>query len=244
MHDDEVALGARLLGACGRAAQAIAAERTDQRSGDDADAAVAQAIQMVHRLERRLRIVDVHARDAEPRAELAAVDDRRAPRRHRADEHRGLLRQPVPEEDEPISFLTFQHQRVPLLALIVVLRVADEHRVAAALRGVFDALQNEREKRIRDVGHGDEELRRPERPQILRRGVRLVAEAFDRLHHAAPRVGRDDVGLAQHARNGGRGNPGPLRHFVDVRHDSIFWMGRCAAPIILRPPLAPRRASC
>src|SRR5439155_23834792 len=74
---------------------------------------------------------------------LPIFDDRRAPRRHRTDEHRGLLRQPVPEEDEPISFLTFQHQRVPLLALIVVLRVADEHRVAAALRGVFDALRSE-----------------------------------------------------------------------------------------------------
>ena len=68
VHDDEVALGALLLRARRRAAQAIAAERADQRTGDDADPAVAQAVEMVHRLGGGLGVVDVHARDAEARA--------------------------------------------------------------------------------------------------------------------------------------------------------------------------------
>src|SRR5436309_3005011 len=70
----------------GRAAEPIATERAVQRAGDDADLPVAKTIEMIHGLGRRLRVVDVDAGDAEPRAELAAVDDRRAPRRHCAHE--------------------------------------------------------------------------------------------------------------------------------------------------------------
>ena len=65
--DDEVAFGAGLLRTRRGAAQAIAAERTDQRAGDDADAAVAEPIEMVHRIGRRGGVVDVHAGDAEAR---------------------------------------------------------------------------------------------------------------------------------------------------------------------------------
>ena len=79
-------LGLDRFGRAGRAAQAVAAERADERSGDDADAAMAERVQMIHRLGGGRGVVDVHARDAELRAELAAVDDRRAARRHRADQ--------------------------------------------------------------------------------------------------------------------------------------------------------------
>jgi len=44
------------------------------------------------------------------------------------------------EEDEAVGFLAPQHQRVPLLAGLLVLRVADEHGIALALRRVFDAV--------------------------------------------------------------------------------------------------------
>ena len=62
-----VPFGAGLLRTRRDAAQAIAAERADQRSGDDADAAVAESIQMIHRIGRRGGVVDVHAGDAEAR---------------------------------------------------------------------------------------------------------------------------------------------------------------------------------
>ena len=65
--DDQIPFGAGLLRARRDAPQAIPAERADQRSGDDADPAVAQSIEMVHRISRRLGVVDVHAGDAEAR---------------------------------------------------------------------------------------------------------------------------------------------------------------------------------
>ena len=173
---------------------------------------------MVHRFGGGFGVVDVDARHAEPRIELAAVDDRRAPRRDRVGEGRRFLRQPVTEKDQAVGFLAPQHQRVPLLAGLLVLRVADEHGIALALRRVFDALQDQREKRIGDVRHGDEELRGPQRAQILRGRVRRVAERLDRPQHFAAGVGRHDVGLAQHARHGCGRDAGALRDFVDVGH--------------------------
>src|SRR4029453_6633066 len=86
--DDEIALGARRLRPPGGALKAVATQRTDQRPRHDADTAMAEPVQVVHRLRRGLRVVDVDARDAEARVELAAVDDRRAARGHRAHELR------------------------------------------------------------------------------------------------------------------------------------------------------------
>ena len=116
------------LRARGGAAQAIAAERADERTGHDADAAMAEAVEMVHRLGRRLGVVDVHARNAEARAELAAVDDRRAARAAHQRRARGFFRQPMAEKDQAVGFLPLQHHRVALFALLVVLRVADAAR--------------------------------------------------------------------------------------------------------------------
>ena len=47
------------------------------------------------------------------------------------------------EKDQAVGFLALQYQPVAFLALLVVLRVADEHGIAFALGGVFDALQNQ-----------------------------------------------------------------------------------------------------
>ena len=210
-----------LLRARGRAAQAIAAERADQRAGDDPDVAVAEPIQIVHRLGGRLGVVDVDAGDAEPRRELAAVDDRRAPRRHRPHQRRRFLRQPMAEEDQAVGFLPLEHQRVAILARLVVLRVAEQHGVAFALRGVFNSLENQREKWVGDVGHRDEQLAGAQRAQVLGRGVRRVVEELDGLHHFAAGVGRDDVGLAQDTGNGGGGDAGAFGDLVDVGHSGV-----------------------
>ena len=158
-------------------ARAVAPRSRSRLSGltsgpvDDADAAVPEAIEVVHRIGRGRRVVDVHAGDAEARAELAAVDDRRAAGRHRADERRRFLRQAVAEEDQAVGLLALQHQRVAFLALLVVLRVAEQHGVAFALRGVFDALEDQREERVRDVRHGHEQL-------SVRSVRRFLAAAF------------------------------------------------------------------
>ena len=128
--------------------------------------------------------------------------------RHRADQRRRFRRQAMAEHDQAIGFLALQHQRVAILARLVVLRVAEQHRVAVALRRVLDSLEDEREERVGDVGHGDEQLAGAERAQVLGGGVRGVVEQLDRLHHPAPRVGRDDARLAEHARDGRGGDAG------------------------------------
>ena len=158
-----------------------------------ADALVPQVVEQVHRVGGRARVVDVHARDAEPRVELAAVDDRRAARRRAARQRRGRLGQAMAEEDQAVGLLAVQHEGVALLAAFVVLRVADEHRVVFALRGVLDALEDEREERVRDVGDGDEQLAGAGGAQVLRGRVRNVAEDVDGLEDLQPRLDRDDI---------------------------------------------------
>ena len=69
------------------------------------------------------------------------------PGRHRAHQRRRFLRQTMTEKDQAVGFLAAQHQRVAFLTLLVVLRVAEQHRVALALRRVLDALQDQREER-------------------------------------------------------------------------------------------------
>src|SRR5712671_1355892 len=59
VHDNRLAFGPLLLGARHRAAQAIAAQWADQRAGDDADAAMSEPIEVVHRFEGGGGVVDV-----------------------------------------------------------------------------------------------------------------------------------------------------------------------------------------
>jgi hypothetical protein len=126
----------------------------------------------------------------------------------------------VAEHDQTVSFLTLEHERVAILALLVVLRIAEQHGVAFTLRRVFNSLENQRKKWIGDVRHGDEQLARAQRAQVFRRGVRLVVEELDRLHHFTARVGRHDTGLAQDTGDRGRGDAGALGDLVDVGHVS------------------------
>ena len=64
-------------------------------------------------------------------------------------------------------------------------------------------------------------LPRAQRAQVLRGRVRRVAEPLDGGHHLAPRVGRDDVGLAEHARDGRGRDAGAFGDFVDVGHGHL-----------------------
>ena len=61
-------------------------------------------------------------------------------------------------------------------------------------RGVFDALQDRRKKRIRDIRNRDDQLSRPQCPQILRRAVGLVSEPLHDVDHLAA------SGLGDHVR--------------------------------------------
>ena len=167
VHDEEVLLGLAASARAGRAEQAVAAERADERAGHDADAAMAERVQMIHRLGGGRGIVDVHARDSELWAELAAVDDRRASRGAiERTSSRRCLRQAMAEEDQAVGFLAPEHQRVAFLAFLVVLRVAEQHGIALALRRFLDAPKDQREERVGDVRHGHEQLARSERPQV------------------------------------------------------------------------------
>ncbi len=78
--DEQVLFGLDRLGRAGHAKEAVPAERADERSRDDADPAMAERVQMMHRLGSRRGIVDVHAGDSKLWTELAAVDDRRTSR--------------------------------------------------------------------------------------------------------------------------------------------------------------------
>src|SRR5687768_16804234 len=137
------------------AGEAVAAERADQGAGDDADTPMAELVYVIHRQACRLGVVDMHARHAKRRAELAGVHDRRMEWRRGLDEAGGLPRQPMSEEDQSIGVLAAYHLSVALFTALVVLRVAEQYRVAFALGGVLDPLQEERKERVGNVGNGD-----------------------------------------------------------------------------------------
>ena len=177
---------------------------------------MAEIVEQVHHVGGGAGVVDVDAGDAEARVELAAVDDRRAARRGGVGEGGGGARQAMAEENQPVGLLAVQHQRVALLAALVVLRVADQHRVVVALRRFLDALQDQREERIGDVGHRDQQLAGARRAQVLGGRVGNIAERFDGLEDLELGADRDDVGTAEHPRDGGRGHPGAFGDFVDV----------------------------
>ena len=206
--------------------QAVAAERADQWAGHDPDPPVTQAIEMRHRFGGRLGVVDVDARQPQPRAEFAAVDDRRAPRGDALHQRRRLFRQPVAEEDQAVGLLPLEHFRVAFLPLLLVLRVADQHVVPLALRRVLDALEDEREEGVRDVGDGDNQLAGAQRAQALGDRVRREAEAFDRLQDAPAGARRDDVRAAQDTRDGRGRDTGALGDFVDGGHVSCSQVRR------------------
>jgi hypothetical protein len=53
------------------------------------------------------------------------------------------LGEPVAEEDQAVGLTSLQHQRVLLLAIIVVLCIAKQHGVAGVKRRALDALQDQ-----------------------------------------------------------------------------------------------------
>jgi hypothetical protein len=103
-----------------------------------------------------------------------------------------------------------------------VLRIAEQHRVAGPLRRFLDCLQNQREERVRDVGHRYQQLAGAQRPQVFRRGVRHVAKMLDREQYLLACAGGDDIRTTQDAGDGGRGDPRPFGDRVDVRHERII----------------------
>ena len=80
VRDEQVVFGLDRFGRAGHAEETVPAERADERSRHDADPAMAERVQMIHRLGGGCGIVDVHARDSELWTELAGVDDRRTSR--------------------------------------------------------------------------------------------------------------------------------------------------------------------
>ena len=153
------------------------------------------------------------------RAELATIDHRRTQRGHGPYQLRRDLRQPMAEKNQAVRFLAPEHQRVAFLAVGIVLGVANQHRIALALRRVFDALQDQREERIRDVRNHDQDFSRPSGAEVLGGGVRRVAEMFDRLEHPESGAGGHDVRAAEYARDRRGGDTGTLRHGVNVGHE-------------------------
>ena len=81
-----------LSGTRERAFEAISAEGTDERPCNDGDPPVSEVVKVIHRLGCGFRVVDMNARDAQSRAEFAAIDYGGASRGHRLYEPRCLFR--------------------------------------------------------------------------------------------------------------------------------------------------------
>ena len=122
------------------------------------------------------------------------------------------------EEDQAIGLPPLEHFRVPLLAFLFVLRVADQHAVAFTLRGFFNALENQREERVGDVRHRHNQFAGAMLTQVLGNGVWREAEALHGLQHFPACARGDNIGPAQHPRDGCGRHAGPFGDVVDSGH--------------------------
>src|SRR5436309_15850293 len=124
------------------------------------------------------------------RAELTAIDDRRALWLRCAHQVCGFFGKAMAEENETVGLSSLQHRSVSLLTFEIVLGVSEQDSISLAQSCLFDTLENQREKRIRNVRHRDQEFAGSQRSQVFRCRIRHVADAVNSLHDFAPSVRR------------------------------------------------------
>jgi len=184
-----------------------------------ADLAMAEPVQVTHCLVGGRLVVNVRAGHAETRAVLATVDDGG----QLAFLHQGTdrLAHAVPEKNQAIGLTTQQHFSITFLTLRIVMGVTQHDRVAFPKRSLFDPLDDQREKRVCDIRHGDEQLARRQRTQALGGGVRGIPELVYSLQHAAPGGFRDLLRIAEHSRHCCRRDFGTRCDIVDGSHQYV-----------------------
>ncbi len=131
------------------------------------------------------------------------------------------------KHDHAVGLVAPEHLSVALLAVGLVLRIAQQHRIADSLRGVFRPLQDLREERVGDIRHRDQDLaaalgleRAGDRVGHVaqRRGGLLDARARGRQHFVRPR---------KCTRHGAGGDADVLCDVVDGGH-GVSSPARCA----------------
>ena len=80
--------------------------------------------------------------------------------------------------------------------------------------------------RTRNVRYGHQQAPRPQHPQVFRRGVGSVAEAFDGRQHLAPGGGSDNRRVREDARDRCDRYARRPGHIVDFRHGESYRIGR------------------
>ena len=120
------------------------------------------------------------------------------------------------EKDKAIRLTALQHLRVPLFAFHIMLCIAYQNRVALAQRGVFDALEDQREKWIRNVRNRHKNFPGSQSSQVLRGRIRRITKHLDSAHDLSTRARSDDLGTAEDTRNGCRRDTGTLGDSIDI----------------------------
>jgi len=179
---------------------------------------VTKPVQVIHRLDGRSLIVDLHARNAScgtnPRAFTTGA---------------GLMQSILTITSTPLESFPAkersgrlppgcQHLRVSLFASLVVCVSAEGARRSLAVSGLFNALKDQLRRASGDVGHRHEQPPRAQHPQVLcgrRSASTKTLTAAITLRRVA---GATTAALRQHARHRRRGHTSGPGDIVDFCH--------------------------
>ena len=173
--------------------------RGSRRPGQHRDPLVAQADQVA---DQRPRARDRIAHDGVhvPALDIAVDSDRRYPG---ASQLVQVLRVGITGgNDYPVHLLADDDVQVILLLCWVLVSVAEEHRIAAVLGGIFHAAGHSRPKGVGPIRDEEGQGVRPFRAQALGHAAGDVAQFLNCFQHPFTRGRLDVARVVQHARHG------------------------------------------
>ncbi|MNV65469.1 hypothetical protein D3C71_1581630 [compost metagenome] len=127
--------------------------------------------------------------------------------------------------DEAIHALLRQHIQVDLLAVGIVIGVAQQERIARCKAGVFHGAHQLREIRVGVVGHQHADGVRGVHLEAARDGAGHISQALHCVQHPLLRAGQYRSRLVEHMRHRGDRHPGNACDVLDAGHHRPIMRG-------------------
>ena len=211
------------LGQCIQVATTTLAAGRDLRpTFDQADMLVPFVEQMGYRFKRAAVVVHLDQIGLQFGHAAIHAHDGHPGRGHLDD---GGIRVVEGREHDAVHRFGQHHVEVETLFLGVFIRVAEQERVFGGIGGILHPAGNLGIKRVLNIGNDEPNEVGPAvfHAQAAGHTTRAVAEFAQRLLDDRARLRDNLVGFVQHPRDGGDGDFGALRDFLQAGHDRVLF---------------------
>ena len=123
--------------------------------------------------------------------------------------------------DNPIRLSGGEQVQISRLNRVVVLRVAEQNRIAKPLRNLFNAAYAAGQDRICNIGHQYDDQLRLLGPQAPGHKIWTVPQSLNHPEHLFPGGFRNPVGIANCPRNCGDRDASGDRDVTNTNHGSL-----------------------